>query len=72
MKMTIAERNPEMELPADHTFCFSPDVLARASEMPMMTMSMASGRSQLLNSYFFAGRFNLKTKAILNAEKVPQ
>ena len=34
MKITIAERNPDMGLLKQQTFRFIPDVLARASKMP--------------------------------------
>ena len=33
------ERNPDKGLLTQHTFGFIPDLLARVSQMPMMTMS---------------------------------
>ena len=42
MKIAIAESNPDMGLLTQQTFCFSPDILARASKIPEVSMSRAS------------------------------
>ena len=44
IKVTIAESNPDMGLLAQQTFCFSSDVLAGDSKMPIKTMSRCQWR----------------------------
>ena len=46
MKITTAESNPDMELLTQQTFSFSPDDLAWAKKMKVITISIVSGRAK--------------------------
>ena len=46
MKITIAESNHNIGLVTQQTLCHSLDVLARDTNMPTVTMSIASNRGQ--------------------------
>ena len=43
-KITTAESNPYMGLLTQQTFCFLPDVFSTENNLPIMTMSLHSGR----------------------------
>lgn len=38
----VSDSNLTLDSSTQEAFCFSPDILARANKMPMMTMSVAS------------------------------
>lgn len=58
MKTTVIEGSPYMGLlthTQKKTFCFSPDVLATANQMPIMTMSIARDSGEITGRFSKAG-----------------
>ena len=57
MKTTVIEGSPYIGLLTHKkkTFCFSPDVLATANQMPIMTMSIARDSGEITGRFSTAG-----------------